>query len=194
MPATRTSCTSGRRSLSRALPGPVALFAIGWLMVGGPASGRAEEVTSVDRAANRPAGASAAPVAAPVARTIPEASLIHPKELAAALTGPVAQRPAVLHVGFRVLYRSGHIVGSRYIGPASTPEGLQALRAAVLKLPRTKPVVLYCGCCPWTDCPNMRPAYSALESTGRTVRILYIAKNMQKDWIDAGLPTVSGDR
>jgi hypothetical protein len=40
----------------------------------------------------------------------------------------------------------------------------------------------------------MRPAYAAVESTGRTVKILYIAKNLQKDWIDAGLPTESGDR
>ena len=130
---------------------------------------------------------------APVANAVPEANLIHAKELAAALAGPAAQRPVVLHVGFHVLYKSGHITGSRYIGPASKPEGLQALRDAVRKLPRTKPVVLYCGCCPWADCPNMRPAYAAMASTGRAVKILYVAKNLQTDWIDAGLPTASGD-
>lgn len=130
---------------------------------------------------------------APAAKAVPEASLIHATELAAALAGPTAQRPVVLHVGFHVLYKSGHIAGSRYIGPASKPEGLQALRDAVRKLPRTKPVVLYCGCCPWTDCPNVRPAYAAMASTGRAVKILYVAKNLQTEWIDAGLPTASGD-
>ena len=130
---------------------------------------------------------------APAAKAVPEAGLIHARELAAALAGPTAQRPVVLHVGFHVLYKSGHIAGSRYIGPASKPEGLQALRDAVRKLPRTKPVVLYCGCCPWTDCPNVRPAYAAMASTGRAVKILYVAKNLQTEWIDAGLPTASGD-
>jgi hypothetical protein len=168
----------------------------GWLMSNEPVSGRAEASQPVVRAAARPAGVSSAPVevAPPVAKAIPGASLIHAEELAKALAGPAAQRPAVLHVGFRVLYRSGHIAGSPYIGPASKPEGLMALRKAVRKLPRSKAIVLYCGCCPWTDCPNVRPAFAAAESTGRTVKILYIAKNLQKDWIDAGLPTESGNR
>ena len=170
----KTTRASRRRLWTGALTAVVALWALGWVMIGNAAPGEA---------------------LAPVARPIPEARLIHAKELAEALAGPAAQRPAVLHVGYHVLYRGGHIAGSRYIGPASKPEGLQALReGAVRKLPRAKPIVLYCGCCPWTDCPNMRPAYAAVESTGRTVKILYIAKNLQKDWIDAGLPTESEDR
>jgi hypothetical protein len=140
-----------------------------------------------------PPDSASVSTSAPAAKAVPQANLIHAKELAAALAGPTAQRPVVLHVGFHVLYKSGHIAGSRYIGPASKPEGLQALRDAVRKLPRTKPVVLYCGCCPWTDCPNMRPAYAAMASTGRAVKILYVPKNLQTDWIDAGLPTESGD-
>jgi hypothetical protein len=146
--------------------------------------------------ADGPASGAESTVAAPTppaTRPIPEASLIQPKELAQALRGPIEQRPLVLQVGFRVLYRSGHIAGSRYIGPASKPEGLEALREAVRKLPRTKPLVLYCGCCPWADCPNMRAAYVAMGSVGRSVRILYIAKNLQTNWIDAGLPTASGE-
>jgi len=139
-------------------------------------------------------GSSAAEPAPPAERPIPETSLIQPAALAKALSGPVAARPALLHVGYHVLYRGGHIPGSRYIGPTSKPEGLQALREAVRELPRTKSLVLYCGCCPWSDCPNMKPAYAAIASTGRAVRILYIAKNLQKDWIDAGLPTESGEK
>jgi hypothetical protein len=174
----------------------VALSAIGGLMLSGPASGRADASQSNASAVAQPAGADSGLVEAapPVAKAIPEASLIRVKELAKVLAGPTAQRPAVLHVGYHVLYRGGHIKGSRYIGPASKPEGLQALREAVRKLPRTQAVVLYCGCCPWTDCPNVRPAYAALESTGRKVKILYIAKNLQQDWIDVGLQTGKGDQ
>jgi len=87
-----------------------------------------------------------------------------------------------------------NIAGSRYYGPASRPEGLQALTEALKQLPPNQPVVLYCGCCPWVDCPNMRPAYAAATSAGRTVRILYIEKNLQKDWIDQGLATANGEQ
>lgn len=137
-------------------------------------------------------GASA--VAAAGERPIPESSLIRPNELAKLLGGPLAARPVLFHVGFEVLYKGGHIPGSRFIGTASRPEGLLALRDAVRKLPQSKPLVLYCGCCPWGDCPNMKPAYAAVASTGRKVRILYIAQNLQKDWVDAGLPTTRGER
>jgi hypothetical protein len=39
----------------------------------------------------------------------------------------------------------------------------------------------------------MRPAYAAMASVGRAVKILYIEKNVQKDWIDAGFPMESGE-
>jgi hypothetical protein len=174
MPADKTDRASFLQLWAVALTGLVALSAIGWLMVGWPASGRAEEPQSPHREAGQLATADSASEQAPkrVASPIPEEKLIHAKELAEALAGPVAQRPAVLHIGFHVLYRGGHIAGSRYIGPASRPAGLQALREALGKLPRTKQVVLYCGCCPWTDCPNVRPGYAAVESTGRSVKIL----------------------
>lgn len=188
-----------RESLARvwapALTGLAAFSVVGLLMASAAASAGAGEQQTIVHADVQTSGADFAMAApsAPVTRPIPEGSLIQPKELAGALAGPAEQRPVVLQVGFRVLYRSGHIAGSRYIGPASKPEGLQALRDAVRKLPRSKPLVLYCGCCPWADCPNMRAAYAAMGSAGRTVRILYIAKNLQTNWIDAGLPTASGE-
>lgn len=169
---------------------------IGLLMASGPLSRRAAASPAFQRVTVQPAAVSAAAVEAttPAGRPIPETSLIHPKELAKLLAGPATARPVLLHVGFEVLYRGGHIPGSSFVGTASRPEGLQALRTATRKLPLAKPVVLYCGCCPWGDCPNMRPAYAAVASTGRKVKILYIAQNLQKDWVDVGLPTVSGDR
>jgi thiosulfate/3-mercaptopyruvate sulfurtransferase len=177
-------------------PGSSTWVAIGWLIVGGLASGCGRGSSSASREAGQSSEeiSTSAEPATPAAQAIPEASLIQPRELAGLLAGPAAQRPALLHVGFRVLYKAGHIAGSRYFGPASRPEGLQALTDALQKLPPNQPVVLYCGCCPWTDCPNMRPAYAAAASAGRTVQILYIAKNLQKDWIDEGLPTENGDQ
>jgi len=120
--------------------------------------------------------------------------LIQPDELGRLLAGPSARRPALLHVGFKVLYRSGHITGSKYVGPASKPEGLAALEKVLRPMPRQALLVLYCGCCPWKDCPNALPAARMAHAMGfKDVKVLYVAKNMQTDWIDKGLPTSEGE-
>ena len=119
--------------------------------------------------------------------------LVQPAELAQILKSSAAQQPLVLQVGFRVLYASRHIPGAEYAGPASDAEGLKALRARVSGLARDRFIVLYCGCCPWTHCPNVHPAIEALRSLGFTnVKVLYLADNFRTDWIDKGYPTEKG--
>jgi len=99
-------------------------------------------------------------------------------------------KPLVIHAGFNVLYRSAHIAGTVYAGPGSKPEGLEALKAMVAKEPRDREIVIYCGCCPWEKCPNIRPAFAALQDMGFTnVKALYVPENLAKDWIDKGFPT-----
>ena len=64
-----------------------------------------------------------------------EMVLIQPGELAAQLATKGAG-PAIFHVGPNLLYRSKHIPGAIYAGPASKPEGLELLKEAAGKLPR----------------------------------------------------------
>jgi len=117
------------------------------------------------------------------------ADLMRPAELDSVLAGPESARPLLLHVGFGVLYHGGAIPGSRYVGPGSKPEGIAAMQATVKDLPRDRAIVIYCGCCPWDHCPNMRPAFRALRDLGFTrVRALYITKNLDTDWAEAGFP------
>jgi hypothetical protein len=93
-----------------------------------------------------------------------------------------------------VLFSQAHIAGSEYVGSASTESGLQQLRKRVESLPRTKFVVIYCGCCPWSHCPNVKPADDALQAMGFTnVKVLYIANNFGADWVDKGYPVAKGD-
>ena len=123
------------------------------------------------------------------------AQLIEPADLARLLSDTSNLRPEVVHVGFPILFRSGHITGSRHIGPASTPEGLQALKEALRAIPPEYSIVLYCGCCPWADCPNVRPALQLAQELGRDdVKLLHLPRNLQRDWIDQGLPTSRGDQ
>jgi hypothetical protein len=99
----------------------------------------------------------------------------------------------VIQVGFPVLYHGAHIAGSTYAGPASKPEGIELLKKAVAREPRDRAIVLYCGCCPWDHCPNIRPAFAALKRMGFThVRALEIPTNLKTDWVDPGYPTERG--
>jgi thiosulfate/3-mercaptopyruvate sulfurtransferase len=124
-------------------------------------------------------------------------ALIQPKDLAAELSakGGAAKgtQPAIFHVGPNLLYRGKHIPGSVYAGPGSRPEGLAALKLAAGKLPRDGEVVLYCGCCPWDNCPNVKPAMELLKQMGFThVKAMFIETNFAKDWTDKGYPVEAG--
>ena len=119
-------------------------------------------------------------------------ALIQPADLAVQLAakGP---GPVVFHVGPNVLYRGKHIPGAIYAGPASRPEGLEALKLAAGKLPRDRQIVVYCGCCPWSHCPNVKPAVELLKQIGFTrVKAMFVENNFATDWIDKGYPIERG--
>jgi thiosulfate/3-mercaptopyruvate sulfurtransferase len=119
--------------------------------------------------------------------------LIQPAELNKILQGPASRRPVVIQVGFRTLYEQAHVPGSEYVGAASDAQRLKELHRRVEALPRNRFIVLYCGCCPWSHCPNVQPAYKELQSMGfRNVRVLYIESNFGADWVDRGYPVSKG--
>lgn len=125
---------------------------------------------------------------------LPAASRIQPDELILAMKTPGAQKPAVLYVGPKAFYAQGHIPGAEYIGPVAKPEGMEKLRSRAASLPKDGPVVIYCGCCPWDHCPNIRPAFAELKKEGFSkVRVLYMATSFGVDWKDKGLPVASGE-
>lgn len=114
-----------------------------------------------------------------------------PSELAATLSK--SAKPVILQIGFQVLYSSKHIPGSIYVGPASTPEGLEALKKAVHSLPKTADIYVYCGCCPMDKCPNVRPAFATLKAMGFThLHVIMLPTSFGKDWVAHGYP-VTGD-
>ena len=119
-------------------------------------------------------------------------ALIQPKDLAARLAAK-GTKPTLLHVGFASLYRGKHIPHYTYAGPGSTAEGIASLKAAVAKLPKSAEIVIYCGCCPWDHCPNIKPAMEALRQMGYSnVKALNIPTNMTKDWDELGYPFEDG--
>ena len=128
----------------------------------------------------------------PAADPWPTAAIIEPADFAAALKADV-KHPTILCVAFPTLYNSKHITDALFFGQGSKPEGIEALKKAVAGWPKDKDIVMYCGCCPMKQCPNIRPAYRTLKELGFTnVRVLVIPTNMQTDWYSKNYPFEPG--
>jgi len=97
--------------------------------------------------------------------------------------------PTVLFVGFQRLYGAGHIKGAQFHGSGGSAEGLAQIKAWAASLPRSTNLVIYCGCCPISHCPNLRPAFAALRDMGFTkLRVLILPTSFEVDWAEKGLP------
>lgn len=114
---------------------------------------------------------------------------IYAKDLFNELKKTSRTKPLIIDIGFDFLYGQGHIPGSIYAGPASNSNGLAKLKLALKNVPSNKNIVIYCGCCEWNECPNVRPAYKALVDLGyKNVKVLYLENNFTRDWEKKGYP------
>jgi thiosulfate/3-mercaptopyruvate sulfurtransferase len=117
-----------------------------------------------------------------------------PEELVRTLAAPKGAKPLLFHVGAHMFFLQAHIPGSEYLGAGATAEGIQNLQRRVSGLAKKTSIVLYCGCCPWSHCPNVLPAYNALLQMGFTnVKVLFMANNFGADWVDKGYPVARGE-
>ena len=95
--------------------------------------------------------------------------------------------PIIFSVGPMAL-----IPHSTDIGPASDTENLAKLKEDLLKLPKDTSIVIYCGCCPFERCPNIRPAIALLKEMNFTnFHLLNLPVSIKADWIDKDYPTVN---
>ena len=101
--------------------------------------------------------------------------------------------PTIVYVGFRTLFEGGHVPEASFHGTASTEKGLAELKKWAATLPRSSNLVIYCGCCPFDRCPNIRPAYTALHDMGLIhVRVLVLPTSFAADWVEKGYPIQKG--
>ena len=115
--------------------------------------------------------------------------LIRPQDLIIKIRDNGPQKPTIIFAGFMPSYRAGHIPGAVFGGPASSAAGLDALKGAVEKVPKNREIVVYCACCPWEACPNVRPAVELLHQLGyNQVKALVIPSNLEVDWMNKGYP------
>ena len=121
------------------------------------------------------------------------AEAVEAGKLAGELIPATTPRPTILYVGFSSLFDGGHIAGASFHGTASTAKGMADLKKWAAAIPRTTDLVIYCGCCPFGYCPNIRPAFVALHAMGFSrLRVLVMPNNLASDWIEKGYPIEKG--
>ncbi|MEJ5963278.1 rhodanese-like domain-containing protein [Pedobacter immunditicola] len=113
-----------------------------------------------------------------------KSQLIEPSAMMALLKNPNAKKPPLYNIGF-----VSNIPGSVNLGAARDQSGLAKLKNAVKSVSKDRMVVIYCGCCPFENCPNVRPAYQLLQDLGyKKTKILNLPTSLKADWIDKGYP------
>jgi thiosulfate/3-mercaptopyruvate sulfurtransferase len=121
-----------------------------------------------------------------------EKQLIEPSELAAKITNENVKSPFIISVspgGAHGIRPGKGIKGSHDFGAADEPQNLEKLKVSLQKLPKDREIVVYCGCCPFNVCPNIRPAFSLLNEMGFTNhKLLNLEKNIRVDWLNKGYP------
>jgi rhodanese-related sulfurtransferase len=110
--------------------------------------------------------------------------LIQPAELAEKITAN-KDIPVIFSVG-----PGATIPHSIDIGTGKDEENIAKLKKELGALPKETKVVVYCGCCPFEHCPNVRPAINTLKEMKFTnFQLLNLPRNLKADWIDKGYPT-----
>ena len=110
--------------------------------------------------------------------------LMAPKDLATIINSATEVKPLIISVG-----PAGLIKGAVEIGATKEKENLNKLKKLLAEEKKDRDVVIYCGCCPFQNCPNIRPAFSLLNSMKFTKhKLLDMPHNLKADWINYGYP------
>lgn len=122
-----------------------------------------------------------------------EDQLMEPAKLAKILNDSSKQDwPLIIAVnpdGMYGLPLEGGIKGSKWFGAVEKKENLKKLESFLKEVEKDEEIVLYCGCCPFHMCPNIRPAFSLLNEMKFTQhKLLNMPKNIKENWIDKGYP------
>jgi len=112
--------------------------------------------------------------------------VLHPLKLVAELKTRDSGRH-IIAVGTYSSFKGSHLPNAIFAGPGNKEKGLDLLAESFQKIPHDAEIIIYCGCCPFVRCPNIRPAYKSLKAAGFTnIKVLKLDTNLNTDWVDKG--------
>ena len=108
--------------------------------------------------------------------------LLQPAALNDIINSSSRDKPLIICIGPSALIKT-----SVDAGAAKDNENIAQLKQILSKEKKDRQIVIYCGCCPFARCPNIRPAFHLLNEMQFThAMLLDIPKNLKTDWIDKG--------
>lgn len=110
--------------------------------------------------------------------------LMATQELADKINTNAKDKPVIFNVG-----PMDNIKTAVFVGRATSATCVEKMKSALAMESKTKPVVVYCGCCSYASCPNIKPAYDALISQGfKNTKVLELPEGIKPDWVAKGYP------
>jgi thiosulfate/3-mercaptopyruvate sulfurtransferase len=114
-----------------------------------------------------------------------EDQLMQPAQLASILSNK-SENITIISVG-----PFNTIPNTISVGMTGKKEGLDKLKAQLASMKKDTRLVIYCGCCPFEHCPNVRPAIDVLKAMKFThFYLLNLPDNIKINWIDKGYPVI----
>lgn len=111
--------------------------------------------------------------------------LLEPATLASKISQNQTNNILILSVGPDAV-----IKGSVDIGSTQEKENIKKMKSYLKNVPKDKEVIIYCGCCSFDKCPNIRPGFNVLKDMGfKNTKLLNLPKNIKVNWIDKNYPT-----
>lgn len=113
--------------------------------------------------------------------------LMDTKELADKINTKAKDLPLIFNVGPMEAIKSAVNIG---LGTSVT--AMEKLKSTLSMENKNRVVVVYCGCCSYANCPNIKPAYDALIKGGfKNAKVLDLPEGVKPDWVAKGYPMES---
>jgi rhodanese-related sulfurtransferase len=75
------------------------------------------------------------------------------------------------------------------VGAATNLTFASKMQSTLAMENKTKAIVVYCGCCSYASCPNIKPAYDILIAQGfKNTKVLELPEGIKPDWVAKGFP------
>lgn len=112
--------------------------------------------------------------------------LLAPADLARTINDPTANQPIIFSIGPGAIIKNSIDIGS-----VKEKESMDKLKQELEELPKDANIVIYCGCCPFEHCPNIRPAFKLLNQLKFTNhKLLSLEHNIKIDWMNKNYPVM----
>lgn len=118
------------------------------------------------------------------AQTWKKEQLMPTADLAAKLNATTGDKPVVFNVG-----PMENIKTAKFVGRGTSVTAIDKMKQELSMENKNKTVVIYCGCCSFSSCPNIKPAFDALVAAGfKNTKVLEIPEGIKPDWVAKGYP------